>query len=46
MRKYERPDIQILLEQVKKYGYTHTGRIYGVSDNTIRNWIYAEIAKR
>ncbi|UGO46293.1 HNH endonuclease [Bacillus phage vB_BanS_Chewbecca] len=38
-RKVERPSIEILIEQIKEYGYAGTGRIYGVSDNTIRKWI-------
>lgn len=38
-RKFERPDINILNENVKKFGYSKTGEIYGVSDNTIRKWI-------
>jgi hypothetical protein len=38
-RKIERPDIEILLKEVKKLGYTGTGRKYGVSDNAIRKWI-------
>lgn len=35
----ERPDIDILLEDVKNIGYSATGRKYSVSDNTIRKWI-------
>jgi hypothetical protein len=38
-RKIERPNIEILLEDVKKLGYCGTGRKYGVSDNCIRKWI-------
>lgn len=38
-RKVDRPDLNILLEQVKNLGYTGTGKIYGVSDNSIRKWI-------
>lgn len=38
-RKIERPDIQQLLFQIKELGYVGTGKIYGVSDNTIRKWV-------
>lgn len=38
-RKSERPDLNTLLQQVKELGYCATGRLYGVSDNTIRKWI-------
>lgn len=34
-----RPSLKKLKEQVTKHGYTGTGRIYNVSDNTIRKWI-------
>lgn len=34
-----RPNIEILLSDVKEFGYRGTGVKYGVSDNTIRNWI-------
>lgn len=35
----ERPSYKQLLDDVKEFGYTATGRKCGVSDNTIRNWI-------
>jgi len=38
-RKIERPPYDQLKEEVKKYGYSATGRKYGVCDNTIRKWI-------
>ena len=38
-RKVERPDKELLIEDVKELGYSGTGRKYGVSDNTIRKWI-------
>jgi len=38
-RKIERPNIEILLEDVKELGYRGTGKKYGVSDNCIRKWI-------
>lgn len=38
-RKTERPDLQTLLNKVKRQGYLATGRQYGVSDNAIRKWI-------
>lgn len=39
MRKVERPDKEILIKLVKEIGYSATGRKFGVSDNSIRNWI-------
>ena len=38
-RKVERPDINLLKKQVDSFGYVKTGKIYGVSDNSIRKWI-------
>lgn len=38
-RKVERPNLDILLNEIKDLGYTGTGRKYGVSDNTIRKWV-------
>lgn len=38
-RKVMRPYYEELLKEVKENGYSATGRKYGVSDNTIRNWI-------
>jgi very-short-patch-repair endonuclease len=38
-RKISRPDINILLEDIKIYGYRGTGKKYGVSDSCIRKWI-------
>jgi len=38
-RKNERPSLEILLTDIKNYGFSSTGRKYGVSDNTIRKWI-------
>ncbi len=38
-RKVERPQIDILLNEIKENGYSATGRKYGVSDNAIRKWI-------
>ena len=35
----ERPLLEILLEDIKNLGYVGTGKKYGVSDNSIRNWI-------
>ena len=34
-----RPDIEEIVKNVNEHGYLKTGRIYGVSDNTIRKWI-------
>lgn len=40
LRKVEnRPEKQVLLNQVEKLGYRGTGRFYGVSDSTIRSWL-------
>jgi transposase-like protein len=38
-RKVERPHKEVLLSQVEELGYVGTGKLYGVSDNTIRKWI-------
>lgn len=38
-RKVERPTIEQLIKEVDEFGYSATGRKYGVSDNTIRKWI-------
>jgi very-short-patch-repair endonuclease len=38
-RKIERPEKEILKKQIEEYGYSKTGRIYGVSDNAVRKWI-------
>jgi len=39
-RKVEnRPSLDILVKEVKEYGYSEIGRKYGVSDNSIRKWI-------
>lgn len=38
-RKVERPDIEILKRQINELGYIKTGKLYGVSDNSIRKWI-------
>lgn len=41
-RKINRPNIDILINEVKEFGYRKVGRKYGVSDNTIRKWIKLE----
>ena len=38
-RKVERPCKEQLLNEVKEFGYSGTGRKYGVSDNCIRKWL-------
>lgn len=38
-RKAERPTDDHLRQQVAEFGYTETGRLHGVSDNTIRKWL-------
>lgn len=35
----ERPSKEQLLENVRRVGYCGTGRLHGVSDNTIRKWL-------
>jgi Zn finger protein HypA/HybF involved in hydrogenase expression len=40
-RKVQRPPVDELKNQVTLYGYTVTGKMYGVSDNAIRKWIKA-----
>jgi very-short-patch-repair endonuclease len=38
-RKVDRPDLDILSDEVSKLGYSDVGRKYGVSDNSIRKWL-------
>jgi hypothetical protein len=38
-RKVERPAKEVLLEQVEKLGNIETGKLYGVSEKTIRDWV-------
>jgi len=38
-RKVERPSYQQLLQEIKEFGYSGTGRKYKVSDNSIRKWV-------
>jgi very-short-patch-repair endonuclease len=38
-RKVQRPSYEQLLREIEESNYTEVGRKYGVSDNTIRNWI-------
>ena len=42
-RKVERPDIDTLKQQIKEFGYVGTGKLYGVSDNSIRKWLKSMI---
>jgi hypothetical protein len=39
LRKVERPPYEQLLEEIARFGYSATGRRYGVSDNAIRKWV-------
>jgi hypothetical protein len=39
-RKVIRPSFEILKKEIYEFGYTGTGRKYGVSDNAIRKWEY------
>lgn len=38
-RKVKRPEYEILKQEIKEFGYSCTGRKYGVSDNAIRKWV-------
>ena len=38
-RKVIRPSYELLKEEIKKYGYSATGRKYNVSDNAVRKWL-------
>ena len=38
-RNSQRPSYEQLLQNIKECGYSGTGKIYDVSDNTIRKWI-------
>jgi len=38
-RRVERPTKDILLQEIKEFGYSATGRKYNVSDNAIRKWL-------
>lgn len=38
-RKVERPDYETLKNQINKYGFVGTGKLFGVSDNSIRKWL-------
>lgn len=38
-RKVERPPLEQLMKEVDEFGFSATGRKYGVSDNAIRKWI-------
>lgn len=40
-RKQVRPSLNLLLKQIDELGFTGTGKLYNVSDNTIRNWVRA-----
>jgi hypothetical protein len=34
-----RPDKDVLIKEVKEFGYCEVGRRYGVSDNAVRKWL-------
>lgn len=38
-RRVERPSQEELLKMVDSFGYSKTGRMFGVSDNTVRKWL-------
>ncbi len=38
-RRFERPDLETLLQDVKELGYVGAGKKYGITDNGLRKWI-------
>ena len=38
-RRVERPPFEALVEEVRRNGWSATGRKYGVSDNAVRKWV-------
>jgi len=38
MRKAKRPDYETLCKDIKTHGFVGTGKKYGASDNSIRQW--------
>ena len=38
-RRVDRPSYPELMEQIEEFGYLGVGRLYGVSDNSIRKWV-------
>ena len=38
LRKVDRPSYEQLLDEINNFGYSKTGKKYGVSDNSIRKW--------
>lgn len=38
-RKVIRPELNVLLEDIKNFGYRGTGKKYGVSDSCIKKWV-------
>lgn len=38
-RKVKRPELDQLQKEINVFGYSGTGRKYGVSDNAIRKWV-------
>lgn len=45
-RKIERPPLKQLMKDVDEFGFSATGRKYGVSDNAIRKWIKSQILEQ
>jgi transposase-like protein len=39
IRKAQRPTVEELMKNIEELGFVKTGKLYGVSDNTIRKWI-------
>lgn len=39
IRKVDRPDMAVLIEEIKQNGYAATGRKYTVTGNTIKKWL-------
>ena len=38
-RKKSIPKEKEVINQIRKYGYSKTGKNYGVSDNAVRKWV-------
>ena len=38
-RKVERPSIEVIVKDIDEFGLEGTGRIYGVSGNSIKKWV-------
>jgi len=45
-QKVDRPPLKQLMKDVDEFGFSATGRKYGVSDNAIRKWIKSQILEQ